>query len=124
MEMEPQRNNSRIVLAVFLIFIGMVWLLRKIGFYIEFPNINFEHIFYPVRQVFNGLKHFIFSWPMILIIIGIVLMAGKRSSGIVLVIVGGVFLLPKIFLFPGLTISFLFPVLLIGFGVAMVARIL
>jgi len=124
MEMEPQRNNSRIVLAVFLIFIGMVWLLRKIGFYIEFPNINFEHIFYPVRQVFNGLKHFIFSWPMILIIIGIVLMAGKRSSGIVLIIVGGVFLLPKIFLFPGLTISFLFPVLLIGFGVAMVARIL
>lgn len=124
MEMEPRRNNSRIVLAVALIFIGTLWLLRKIGFYIEFPNINFEHIFYPVRQVFNALKHFIFSWPMILIIIGILLMAGKRSSGIVLIIVGGVFLIPKIFFIPGLTISFLFPVLLIGFGVAMVARIL
>ena len=124
METEPQRNNSRLVLAIFLIFIGTLWLLRKIGLYIEFPNINFEHIFYPFRKVFSMLKHVLFSWPMILIIIGLVLMAGKRSTGIVLIIVGGVFLLPKIFFIPGLTISLLLPVLLIGFGIAMVARIL
>jgi hypothetical protein len=61
---------------------------------------------------------------MILLIIGLILLAGKRSSGIVLIIVGGIFLIPKIFYLPGLTISFLLPVLLIGFGVALVARVL
>jgi hypothetical protein len=124
MESDQRRNNSRVVLAVVLIIIGTLWLLRKIGFYFEFPNFYFEHIFSPIRQAFHGLWHFIFSWPMILIIIGLVLMAGKRSSGIVLIIVGGVFLLPRIFFFPGLTVSFLLPVLLIAFGVALVARIL
>ncbi len=124
MEVEKQNNNSRVVLAVILIVIGSLWLLRKIGFYIEFPDINFGQIFYPFRQVFHWIGHVVFSWPMILIIIGLILMAGKRSSGIVLIIVGGVFLIPKIFFMQGLTISFLLPVLLIGFGVAMVARIL
>ncbi len=124
MEVEKQNNNSRVVLAVILIVIGSLWLLRKIGFYIEFPDINFGQIFYPFRQVFHWIGQVVFSWPMILIIIGLILMAGKRSSGIVLIIVGGVFLIPKIFFMQGLTISFLLPVLLIGFGVAMVARIL
>lgn len=125
MEREQSRNsNSRVVLAFILIIIGSLWLLRKIGFYFDFPNFFFENIFYPVRQVFHVIGHVVFSWPMILIIIGLVLMAGKRSAGLVLLVVGGIFLLPRIFFFPGLTISFLLPVLLIGFGVAMVARLL
>lgn len=125
MEREQSRNsNSRVVLAFVLIIIGALWLLRKIGFYIDFPNFYFENIFYPIKQIFHGVSRVIFSWPMILVIIGLVLMAGRRSAGIVLLVVGGIFLLPRIFFFPGLTISFLLPVLLIGFGVAMVARIL
>jgi hypothetical protein len=124
MEREPKENNSKVVLAVFLIVIGTLWLLKKVGFYFEFPRVYFENIFYPFKQVFHWLTHFIFSWPMILIIIGIVLMAGRRSAGIVLIVVGGIFLLPKIFFLPGLTISFLLPVVLIGIGVALVARIL
>jgi len=124
MEKEQKENNSKVVLAVVLIVVGIVWLLKKVGIYFEFPRIFFENIFYPFRQVFHWLTHFIFSWPMILIIIGIILMAGRRSAGLVLVVVGGIFLLPKIFFLPGLTISFLLPVLLIGFGVALVARVL
>lgn len=124
MEREQKENNSKVVLAVVLIVVGIVWLLKKVGIYFEFPRIFFENIFYPFRQVFHWLTHFIFSWPMILIIIGIILMAGRRSAGLVLVVVGGIFLLPKIFFLPGLTISFLLPVLLIGFGVALVARVL
>lgn len=124
MEGEIQKNNSRVVLAVILIVIGSLWLLRKIGFYIEFPHIDFGQIFYPFRQVFRWIGHVVFSWPMILLIIGLILLAGKRSSGIVLIVVGAIFLIPKIFYLPGLTISFLLPVLLIGFGVALVARVL
>jgi hypothetical protein len=59
---------------------------------------------------------------MILIIVGLILLAGKRSGGVVLIIVGGFFILPKIFVLPGLTISFLIPVILVALGVAMVAK--
>ena len=122
MENKPQKNNSRIVLAYVLIGVGVLWILRRLGFYIDLPNINWQGIFFPIRQFFHGWGHFIFSWQMILIIVGLILLAGKRSVGIVFIIIGGVFILPKIFYFPGLTFSFFIPVLLIGIGVAMVAR--
>jgi hypothetical protein len=61
---------------------------------------------------------------MILIVIGAILMAGKRSVGLVLIIIGGIFLIPKMFFFPGLTISLAIPVLLIGIGVAVIARVI
>ena len=122
MSNEQHKNNSRIILAFVLIGIGIFWTLRQLGVYYEFPQFILENIFYPMRQVFYRVSHFVFSWPVILIIIGGVLLAGKRSIGLVFIIVGGIFLLPKLFFIPGITISLLLPVLLIGIGVAMVAR--
>lgn len=124
MNEKPQKDNTRLILAFVLIGIGGLWLLRKIGFYIELPHIHLQNIFYPIKHIFGGLSHFIFSWQMILIIIGLILMAGKRSVGLVLIVVGGIFILPKLFFFPGLTISMLLPIFLIGIGVAMVARLI
>jgi len=125
MNNEPQKHdNSRVVFAFVLIGIGILWILRRLGIYFDLPDIYWSNIFFPLRQFFHGLGHVIFSWPMILIIIGLVLMAGKRKAGIVFIIVGGIFLVPRIFLFHGLTISLLLPVLLIGIGVAMVARLI
>jgi len=122
MSNESNKNNSRIILAFVLIGVGVFWILRQLGVYYEFPQFLLENIFYPMRQVFYRVIHFVFSWPMILIIIGGVLLAGKRSIGLVFIIVGGIFILPKLFFVPGITISLLLPVLLIGIGVAMVAR--
>ncbi|HKI90367.1 MAG TPA: hypothetical protein VKA38_15175 [Draconibacterium sp.] len=122
---EPQqKDNSRVVLAFVLIGIGVLWILRRIGIYFDFPDIHLGNIFFPLRQFFHSFGHVIFSWPMILIVIGLVLMAGKRKSGVVFIIVGGVFLMPRIFLFHGLTVSLLLPLLLIGIGIAMVARLI
>ncbi len=118
---KPHKDNSRIVLAFVLIGIGVIWILRKLGFYIDL-NINWHNVFYPMRQFFHGWGHFIFSWQMILIIIGLVLLAGKRSLGIVFIVIGGVFILPRLIHFPGLTASLLFPVILIGVGLAMVIK--
>ena len=120
MSEKPHSDNSRLILAFVLIGIGIFWFLRRLGVSIDLPHIYWENIFVPVRRIFHGWGHFIFSWPMILIIIGLVLMAGKRSSGVVLIILGGIFILPRIFLFPGLSVAFLFPALLIGIGVAMI----
>jgi hypothetical protein len=116
------KGNARIVFAFVLIGVGIFWALRKLGIYFEFPDIFWENIIYPLRDFFFRISHFLFSWPMILIIIGVVLLAGKRSSGLVFLIVGGVFILPKIFSVPGLTMSLFLPVLLIGIGVAIVAK--
>lgn len=119
---EQNKNNSRTIFAFVLIGVGIFLTLRQLGVYYEFPQFILENIFYPLRQVFYRVSHFVFSWPMILIIIGGVLLAGKRSVGLVFIIVGGIFILPKLFFVPGITISLLLPVLLIGIGVAMVAR--
>lgn len=122
MDMKPENNNSKVVIAWILIGIGTIWILRKIGFYFELPHFYFQDILFPFKQVFHGLFHFIFSWQIILIIVGLILMAGKRSSGLVLIVVGGLFLLPKFFFIPGLTFSMFFPVLLVGLGIAMIVR--
>lgn len=123
MDRETAKNdNSRIILAIVLIAVGGLWLLRKMGFYIDFPAIHLHEIFFPVRNLFSGWGNFLFSWQMVFIVIGLLLLAGKRSVGLILIIIGGVFLIPKILFFPPLTISFLLPALLIGVGIVMVAR--
>lgn len=117
-----KKDGSRNVLAIILIVIGMLWLLRQIGIHIRIPHEFIENLFYPIKYIFHNWGHFIFSWPMILIIIGTVLAAGKRKSGVVLIIIGGVFLLPRIFSIHWLTTSMILPLILIGIGVALVAR--
>lgn len=117
-----RKDNSRLILAIVLIAVGGLWLLRKIGFYIEFPTIHFHELLFPVRNFFSGWGNFLFSWQVIFILIGLLLLAGKRSGGLILIVIGGIFLLPKIIFFPPLTLSFLLPALLIGAGIVMVAR--
>ena len=121
-ERVKRKDNSKLVLAIVLIVFGGLWLLRKIGFYIEFPAIHLHEILFPVRNLFGGLGDFLFSWQVIFILIGLLLLAGKRSVGLILIVIGGVFLIPKVLFFPPLTISFLLPALLIGAGIVMVAR--
>jgi hypothetical protein len=121
MESKPQSNNSKVVLAWVLIGIGVLWILRKIGFYLDIPH-YFQNVFFPFKNIFHDLSHFLFSWQMVLIVVGLILMAGKRSSGMVLIVIGGIFLLPKLFVVPGLTFSMFFPVLLVGLGIAMVVK--
>ena len=122
-EKTHQKTSSKEVLALVLIGIGLVWILKQTGFFFKFPFLNLHEIFSPIRSAFHGVGHFIFSWPVILIIIGVVLMAGKRSGGLVLLIIGGIFLLPKLFFISGAAIVFLFPIILIALGIALIARL-
>ena len=124
MENEIQKDKSKVIFAYVLIAFGVLWMLRKIGININFPHIHIFDIFFPLKQILGRFIHFVFSWQMILIIIGLVLLAGKRQVGLVLIVVGGIFILPKLFFLPGLSISLLFPALLVGLGIAMVARLI
>jgi len=116
-------NNSKNVLAIVLIVIGGLWLLHHVGLSFRFPD--FHNLIFPFRNAFHDFWHFIFSWPVLLIIIGLILLAGKRStSGLVLIIVGGVFLIPRIFIIPGLTTALIIPLVLVGIGILLIARII
>lgn len=121
MATKTENDNSKLVLAFALILIGVIWILRKLGLYFDI-NFSIPNLLFPIRNLVHSLPPFLFSWPMVLIIVGLVLFAGKRSSGVVLMIIGGIFLIPKIFALPGLTISFLLPALLVGIGISMVLK--
>lgn len=124
MENEQRKDNSRIVIAFVMIGIGMIWLLRELGIYFEFPDIYIHRLFYPIRSVFSRLVDIILSWQSVLIFVGLLLLAGKRRVGIVMIIAGAIFLLPEIFLFTPFSIAFMLPALLIGAGVAMVSHLI
>lgn len=65
---------------------------------------------------------YLFSWKVILILIGAAMMASGRKGGIVLIIIGGLFLLPDIFHIPEDFIRDWWPVLLIILGVIVILR--
>jgi len=92
---------------------GLVLLL--IG--VLFLGYNFGIISYNVKEV-------IFSWPMLLILIGALnLFRRHLISGVVLILVGGFFLIPKVV--PGLDGQFIhvyWPLLLIGAGLVILLQ--
>ncbi|MBP7505146.1 MAG: hypothetical protein KA780_06840 [Prolixibacteraceae bacterium] len=110
-------DRSKLVLAIILIAIGTLWLLQQIG-----VHFHIDQLFQPFFTVFKHLGRILFSWPMVLVIIGLVMVAGKRTGGWVLVVLGGVFLIPKIFHIPDFSFSLIFPLFLIVAGAALVLR--
>ena len=122
MEGQVQKDNTRLILALVIIGIGFIWLLQKASsaFNISIPW--FTHHLFTFRPMFMTLGNIIFSWQLILILVGIILLAGRRSSGIVLIILGGLFLIPKLLVFPIHTIPFLIPLVLIAVGVILIVK--
>lgn len=117
MRKEAKKDNPGIILAVFLILTGTFWALSEMG-----VHINLEKIFAPFTWLFTRLGRVIFSWPMIVLIAGLVLVSGKRQGGWVLVAIGGVFLIQKIFMFQILSFTMIFPLALVFTGIYMLRK--
>ena len=101
--MSTMSNNKKIGFAIFIMFIGVIFLLDNLGiFYINIP-------------------YYFTQWYTILILVGLFLMLvrDKKGPGITLLIIGGLFLISDVSY-----ISFwsLWPVLLIVAGVAILVR--
>jgi predicted membrane protein len=97
------KYNKNIIAGFALLFIGLAILTKHIDFFL-FP-------------------HFLFSWPMIMIIIGLAIGAKhnfKKSNWIFITGIGVLFLLPNII--PSLGIAALWPLVLVAVGVNMLAR--
>jgi predicted membrane protein len=72
----------------------------------------------------NGWKHVIFSWQMLLIAIGIVSLFGgdSRLPGMILIFIGGFFLIPEIFVMHISFFRLFWPFILIGIGLMILSK--
>jgi len=79
----PHRHltNNRVIIGVILVLAGLFLAIKNTGI---FPD---------------SLTHIIFSWPMLLITIGVVMTLGaaEKSAGVIVLAVGGFFLIPLVF---------------------------
>ncbi len=98
------RKDRKTFVGAILLVIGVILLGR-----------NLHIIPYPI-------SHHIFSWPMILILIGIIFIAskGKSVSGLFMIGVGSIFLLDKMFPFSHFQWQIAWPLLFIFVGAALV----
>jgi predicted membrane protein len=75
-------TNNRVLIGVILVLAGLFLVIRNTGFFPDF-----------IDQV-------IFSWPMLLVTIGLVITLGSsggKTSGVIVMAVGAFFLIPLIF---------------------------
>jgi predicted membrane protein len=75
-------TNNRAIIGVVLVLAGLFLVLRNTGI---FPDL---------------IENVIFSWPMLLVTIGLVITigsSGSKTSGIIVMAVGAFFLIPRIF---------------------------
>ncbi|MDH5398292.1 MAG: DUF5668 domain-containing protein [Cyclobacteriaceae bacterium] len=100
----PEVSDKKTGLAIVLIVIGSVLMLDKL------------HLLY--------LPWYIFSWPSLIILFGVLLIAFKNQweAGVLFITVGTAFLLPKIFYISFRDLWTYWPVLLIVVGIVMLVR--
>jgi predicted membrane protein len=97
-------NNS--VFGILLILFGGALILNNLDF---FPN---------------DLERIIFSWPMLLIVIGSLFTFAKndRSTGLTLIAIGAVFMMPRVFDWHYDLYRFFWPVILVVLGVMLIRK--
>ncbi len=74
-------TSNRALIGVILVLVGLFLVMRNTGIFPEF------------------IDHVVFSWPMLLVAIGLVMTLGanEKTSGVIVMAVGGFFLIPMIF---------------------------
>ncbi len=74
-------TSNRAVIGVVLVLAGLFLVLKNTGFFPDF------------------IDQIIFSWPMLLVVIGLVMTLGssEKTGGIIVMAVGGFFMIPLIF---------------------------
>ncbi len=100
------RSNSRLVMGIILVIIGALFL---------FDNLNY---------LYFDIPHVIFSFPTMLILIGILILVNseKKGAGIIFIIIGGIWLLPRIFPFIAINGGVLFSILTIALGIYILTK--
>lgn len=103
-------NSNKFMIGVLLIVAGAILIIQKTTILPEGINYFVDHI--------------IFSWQMLLVAIGIVVLVGSenKTPGIVLMAVGGFFLIPQLFTEYFRSFNFFWPALFITVGIVMLVH--
>jgi predicted membrane protein len=98
-------SHNRPIIGVILVLVGLFLVLRNTGFFPEF------------------IDHVVFSWPMLLVAIGLVMTLGaaEKTSGVIVMAVGGFFLIPMIFRETFHAYNMFWPSIFIIIGVTFIA---
>lgn len=107
---KPVKNPdtpNRFIIGILLIIAGLILIINKSAVLPE-PLGNF-------------IDDIIFSWQMLLIVIGVITLtgSGNKTPGIVLIAVGGFFLIPELFTDFFRSFNFFWPALFIVIGVVL-----
>lgn len=95
-------ENKRFYFGIFLIALGGLWILERLNL---IPDV-WENIF--------------ISWQMLLIGIGVFsLIGGNKTTGVILILIGGFFLVDEVYSIPREIRQIGWPVLIIGVGVVL-----
>lgn len=100
----PDNSSNGLWAGVVVLIIGLVFLLRKMDLH---------------------LPHWVFSWPMLLIVIGFVMGAKNKFQGagwFILTFIGTVFLINDILPFQWQLQRFFWPIILIVIGLFMISK--
>ncbi len=103
-QIKRKRGNSALYTGLFIILLGVIWLLRKAGVH---------------------LPGWIFSWQMILIIIGVSIGVGnsfKNAASWILIGIGTIFLINDIYFIPYEVRQYFWPVLVIAIGLIIIFK--
>ncbi len=100
----PQVNNQRVIIGAIAILFGVMIMASNFGF---MPY---------------DIHHVIFSWPMILIVIGVIQLLNNKEkpTGYILLAIGFFFLMPKIFYFNFNFMQMFWPILLMVVGISLI----
>ncbi len=118
-----RKKNSGSFWGTILIIIGLFWILKEYGWHIGLPGWDaFRHAMIGFVNIFH-VNAWSVSLPVILLIIGVLLLIGRRLIGTLLIIFAILFLLPHLIV-PGILAILFFPVLLIVLGIIVLTRLL
>lgn len=102
--MDKSKDHNKAWLGIVLVIVGLAFLT---------DNFHFSHITIP---------HYIFSWEMLLIVIGGAMLVTGRRSGFVFLLIGGFFIAPDVLGFSKIYIRDWWPLILIAVGISYIMR--
>lgn len=104
--MNTETKNNKLILGIVLLLIGASLMLKNLGL---LPAFGWFHVF--------------FTWKMLLVVLGltIIVAASNKLPGIVLLVIGGMFILSDLHIIPVLSFwKVMVPIILIIIGITII----
>ncbi|MBC8004099.1 MAG: hypothetical protein H7X84_01385 [Verrucomicrobia bacterium] len=118
-----QKRNKGTFWAYVLIIVGILWIMKRSGWDINLPG--FGGFFSAIALFFGNLAHWSAgaTLPILLLLAGIILIAGRRFIGALLLVFLILIILPHFLIIPGILMIIFFPLILIIIGIIILTKL-